>query len=105
MAKSDNKPGPQNIEPTINKDVPTVQEKRALFQSYTEAHDKTLAIEAQIQAAKDAEGSIVEKIIEKCGNGPFSYKGQILTAVVRNNKDGSKTYFFKRPGQAEITEI
>lgn len=98
--------GPLNIDvETGPKKVFSVEAKKAMFGDYSKAHDRTLAAQKAAEDAKDAEGEFVKIIMESLGNGPFSYKGQVLTAIMRQNKDGSRTYFFKRPSDADLQEI
>lgn len=101
--------GPQKIDvtetPQAEKAVLTVEAKRKMFSDYAEAHERTLKAQAEADKVKEAEGEYVKRIIDGIGNGPFLYKGRQLTAVIRNNKDGSKTYFFKGPNTNEVQEI
>ena len=101
--------GPQKMDvtptPEALKAEITVEQKRKMFADYDSAHERALAAQIEADKVKAAEGVFVQAIIEKLGNGPFLYKGRQLTAVVRNNKDGSQTYFFKGPNQSEVQEI
>lgn len=110
MAKNGHKEssggGPLNIDvDTGPKKVYSVEQKKKMFADYSAAHERTLAAQKAADEMKEAEGAFVSTIMNALGNGPFSYKGQVLTAICRNNKDGSKTYFFKRQSEADLQEI
>jgi hypothetical protein len=96
---------PMNIDVKTEQKVFNVEQKKAMFAAYATAHEASIKAQKVADDTKDAEGGFVQTIMEALGNGPFNYKGTILTAICRNNKDGSKTYFFKRPSDNEIQEI
>ena len=83
----------------------SAEQKKALFAGWAKAREATVVALAAVEAARDAEGQYVRQIMECSDTNMFNYKGVQLTAICRNNKDGSKTYFFKRPGLGEVEEI
>ena len=78
----------------------TKKEKLALFKAYEDAEVAVDKLEAQLVEARAKRSEAVRAIAEKCGNGPFGYKGAELRIMSR---DG--TYFFRGRGERTVDLI
>lgn len=69
----------------------TSEQRRALFETY-EAHLKKVAnAEALLEEAKIELSVAVQTIVQRCGTGPYIWRGEKLTPGRREDR-----FFFKR---------
>ncbi len=73
------------------------ESRRKLFDEYAKKDKLVKDAEAALNAAMDVRSTAVIAIIEKCGNGPFRFNGQVLTATKRKKLDGKTVAFFRGP--------
>lgn len=75
-------------------------DKRALFKAYEDAAGAKAKAEKTLQEASKKQTEAVKAIFEKCGKGPFKWKGKVITVVKKGD-----TYFFRGPKEREAEEI
>lgn len=78
----------------------TPEEKKALFQSYSEADEEWLEAKALLDAKAKKRSQRVQEIHNKLGKGPFGYRGDVLKVVQRG-----ETFFFRGKRDHQIEEI
>lgn len=76
------------------------KDKVALFKAYEDADMTVLQLEAKLTEAQSWRSASVQAIQEKCGNGPFGYKGKELVIMKRG-----ETYFFRGRGDRTVDII
>lgn len=82
------------------------KELKAAFAAYEKADEEVEAAKKAVEAAMQKRSKLVQAIAEGAGNGPFSYKGMVLTATCRTSKSsGQSTWFFKGPGRSDVIEV
>lgn len=76
------------------------EEKQALFKAYEDAAAAKVKAEKNLQDASKKQTAAVKGIYDKCGKGPFKYKGKVITIVKKG-----ESYFFRGPKEREAEEI
>jgi F0F1-type ATP synthase delta subunit len=105
MAKTNGNSEVTETEQAPAKPAISKESRRKLFDSYAKLDAAVSVSEKALVMAQTNRTKLVLEIIEKCGNGPFSFDGEILTATKRNKKDGSTVAYFRGPGKAGVDEI
>jgi hypothetical protein len=81
-------------------------EKKKLFEAAEKEQGSVDRARAALEDASEKRSKAVQAIFEKCGAGPFNFKGRVLTITKRKRKDSDElTYYFKSPSKNEIEDI
>ncbi len=109
MKKNASKNGSPDI--TVSEEVEALPEisdaeRKRMFVAYGKATAEIDKLKEELEKLLAARSSLVEEIATKCGRGPFSFKGQVLTVVARTTKaTGQQTWFFKGPASTDVIDV
>lgn len=87
-------------EPAVEKPEVSKKEKLALFKAYEDAEMAVDQLETRLEEARAKRSLAVQAISDKCGNGPFGFKGAELRIMSRGG-----VFFFRGRGERSVDVI
>lgn len=83
----------------------TKESRRALFEAAEKADADWENAKQVADSMLQARSQIVEQILNTCGKGPFTYKGEKVIIVKRKARDSDRVTFFFRSMSHPDSEI